>query len=140
MTNKIKKLLSRNWRMTGPTKVRNPGFTKLSINKIRLNNNPRRLSRRILNHKEGRRRNKIRPQPSVRPGTQILPKPSTPPSDTFISTRDNNLTNETIQNLKGIKNPPIKTMQIRRNPIFPGMKRRNGTTWTMTTNSTPILK
>ena len=138
MTNEIKRLLSRNFRMTRPTETRHPGFTKLSIYEMRLNNNPRRLSLRILNNKEGRR-NKVRPKPSIRPGTQILPGPPLPPSDTIIPTRDNNLPKETIQHLKGVKNPFIKTMQIRRNPIFPGMKRRNGTARTMTTYSPPIL-
>ena len=138
MTNKTKKLLSRNLRMTRPTEIRHPGFTKLSIDKMRLNNNLRRLSLRILNNKEGRRRNKVRPKPSMRPRTQILPEPSLPPPDTLIPARNNNLTKETIQHLKGVKNPFIKTMQIRRNPIFPGMKRRNGTTRTMTTYSTPL--
>ena len=115
MTNTIKKLLNRNLRMTGLTKVRHPSSTKLSIYKIRFNNNLRKLSRRIFSHKEGREA-----QPSIRSGTQILPKPPIPPSDTFISARDDNLT-------------PVKTMQIRKNPNFPGMWRRNGTTWTKTT-------
>ena len=124
--------------MTRPTEIRHPSFTKLSINKMRFNYNPRRLRMRILNNQEWRRRNKVRPKPNIRPRTQILPEPSSPLTDSNIPTRDNNLPKETIQHLKGIKNPFVKAMEIRRNPIIPGMKRRNGTTRTMTTYSTPI--
>ena len=138
MTNKTKKLLRRNYRMTRPTEIRNPGITKLSINKMRLDKNPRRL--RILNYQEGRRRNKVRPKPNLRPRTQILPKPPSPLSNPNLLTRDNNLPKETIQHLKRLKHPLVEAMDIRRNPIIPGMKRGDRTTRTMTTNSTQYLK
>ena len=139
MTNKIKKLFRRNIRMTRPTEIRHPGFTKLSIKKMRLNYNPRRLGMWISNNQERRGWDKVRSKPYIRPRTQILPKPPIPLSDTIIPTRDNNLPKETIQHLKGVKNPLIKAMEIRRNPIIPGMKRRNRTTRTMTTYSPQYL-
>ena len=65
MTNKTKKSLRGNHGMTIPTVIRHPGIAELSINKMRLNNNLRRLSVRILDYQEGRRRNKVRPKPNI---------------------------------------------------------------------------
>ena len=98
----------------------------------------RRLSLRILNHQERRRRDKVRPKPNIRPRTQVFTETALPPPDTFIPTRNNNLTEEDIQDIKSVKHPPIKTMQIRRKPNIPRMKSRNGTARTMTTYSLPI--
>ena len=137
MTNKIKKLPSRNLRMTRPTEIRHPGFTKLSINKMRLNNNPRRPGMRILYNQERRGRDNVRPKPSIRPRTQILPEPSSPLTDPNIPTRDNNLLKETIQQLERVKHTHIEAMKIRRNPTIPWMQGGKGTTWTMTTYSIP---
>ena len=44
MFNKIQELISNNDRMTRPTEKVHPSFAKLSINEMRFNQNPRRLS------------------------------------------------------------------------------------------------
>ena len=51
-----------------------------------------------------------------------------------------NLLDEAIQHLQGIKNPPVETVQISRNPPIPGIKGRDWTTRTMTTYSLPVTQ
>ena len=137
MTDLIQELINSNNRMTRPTEKRHPGIAELSINETKLDQNPRRLSLRVLDDKKGRWGNEVYPKPGIRPGTQILPKPISSQTNPSTPATDNNLFSEVIQHLKGIKDPLIKTLQVREDKHIPRVKRTKGATKTMTTDSIP---
>ena len=125
--------------MTRPTEIRHPSLAEFSIDEMWLNRNPRRLGLSVLNDEKGEMWENIRFEPSIRPRTQIFPKPPSPLTNPKIPSTYDYLLKKVIQHLKGIEDPPKETMQIWGNPPVPGLKGRDRTTTrTMTTYSLPV--
>ena len=137
--NEVKELIYRDNRMTAPTKERHPRISELSIDKMRLNQDPGRLSNGILEDQVGgpggtksARSHAYGLAPiSFLSHATHLRNPASP-------TVSNYLLNVVVMQPKCVEDPSFEAMQIRVYPTKPGLQSTHRPTKDLTTNSTPI--
>ena len=105
---------------------------------MRFHQYPGSISKRILNNEKGRRRNKFRPKPSIRPDCKSFVSQLVHLRNPLSLRLATTFLVKLERDSKESKTPLTEPMQLGRNPITPGMKGRNRTTRTVSTHSTPI--
>ena len=95
-------------------KNRKPGLSEFLINPSRVSKHSRTSRRKMrLTLKKGSRRNQIRTQPFIRMNLRILPNPIPPPTNSIITTMNNNRMNKNTETTLKTSNNMMKLINTK---------------------------